>query len=290
MFNPRNMQEIKSSSPNLWRLSLVLLLVILVTGCVSFASVKQTATIGVQLSSQENVFDTAPAFCRIASTNTGDDPNCDRIESDLENWHKVNRVLVAYAKALNAMADDSKEKSYKDDISTMLGAASKVGTWSTFLTSNVTGGISAGVDALIHSTTSLYQRAELKSAIEKNDVHIQNIATGFDLGIAAFGAVDQNIQAWADTAQESIGAFGESPKSDAMKIAYRHLSMAIGANRLELANYKKAIDAFAKAHHDLKEHINNVGDRAGDLEVLQVITKDVSTIFAGINKALTTTK
>lgn len=273
-----------------WGLSL-LLLATLVTGCVSFASVKQTATIGGQLSSQENVFDTAPAFCRIANTKPEPDPACAQLESDLKNWHKVNRSLVAYAKALNAMADDSKDKSYKDDISTMLGGASKVGTWSTYLNSDVTKGISTGVDTLIQSITGLYRRDELKQTIKDNDVHIQKIATGFDQEIDLLTAVDENIKKVSDEGAKIIGVPGASPEKDAMRISYLQLSMAVGANKVELANYKKTIDAFAKAHHDLKEHINNVGDWRGDLKVLRVITKDVSTIAAiDIDKALTPPK
>jgi hypothetical protein len=187
------------------------------------------------------------------------------------------------------MADDSKDKSYKNDISTLLGAAGKIDTWSTFLPTNVATGVSTGVDALVHLIFSTYRRAELKQTIEKNDTHIQNIAVGFDQVIAAIDEADHNIQTTAETALSTIDP-GVSPENDAMRIAYMHLSMAVGYNRTELRNYKKAIAAFAKAHHDLKEHISKVGDRTGDLEVLQMIANDVITIYASIDNAVTPPK
>lgn len=270
------------------RLGLTLLLLVsLVTGCVSFASVKQTATLGEQLSSQENVFDTAPVLCRIErqKEKIADLSMCEQLQQDLENWHKVNRSLVAYAKALDAMADDSKDKSYKDNVSTTLGAASKVGSWSKFLNKSVTDGVSNGVDALIQMITSFYRRDELKQAIESRDPYIQNIKNGFEMQIQLLDEAAKNMQTEASTVlKEEIQK--EGAEQAAMRIAYLQWVMAVGIHRTELANYKKAIDAFANAHHDLKENIKKVGS-TGDLEVLQLITQNAGKILSSSATAMT---
>ena len=59
------------------------------------------------------------------------------------------------------MADDSKDKSEKDDISTALGAASKINaSWSAALNTNITSGVSQGVASLISGIVGIYRQEE----------------------------------------------------------------------------------------------------------------------------------
>ena len=62
----------------------------------------------------------------------------------------------------------------------------------------------------------------------------------------------------------------------------------VRAQHLQLASYKKAADAFAKAHDDITKKLEHLGDRASDFELLEIIAIDVASIAKkGTSTAMT---
>ncbi len=253
--------------------------ILLGTGCVSFASVKQTAALGNQLSAHEAAFDMAPALCRAGNTRKEPDAACSDLEGDLENWHRVNRVLVAYAKALDRMADDSKDMSDKDDVATLVGTATKIGTWGSTLTTQAAAGVKAGVDGLIAETTGFYRRAKLKGAITRSNAAVQAISRAIVMNIDALDHADQNTGAVVATTDAAIGDV-EPQLKNGMHFALTITALSLTSDRAELNRYRKAILAFAAAHEVLARQIDDVGQCGNDRIVLWEIGKSVGPIIS----------
>lgn len=258
---------------------------VLATSCVSFASVKQTASIGAKLAAYETAFDLAPTSCAAG----GSEPEvCDGLRADLRNWHKVNRALVGYAAALSAMADDSKDVSYKNDISALLGSASHLGGWTSSINSNVQKGAGDGVDALVNVITGTYRRDKLKDAIRANNAHVQSIATAIEMNAKYFEAADANLLATIQATANAVT--GMDPFGAGLRFSLRISATAIDNDKTAIIAYRKAVEAFAKAHDDLEKRIENVGDYKRDAEVLNEIAKDVATILGAAVTATTPPK
>lgn len=263
----------------------------LTSGCApSLASVKTTAGIGSRLTEFETAFDVGPIYCR-ASSAVGQppDPNCANLQSDLANWHAVNHALVGYAAALAAMADDSKDKSEKDDITTALGSVAKLSpSWSGALSATTTGGVSLGVSSLISGIVGVYRRERLAKTIRASNDALAAVVKGIDENIALLDRADQNILTTIDGTLSSI-AVSSSPAPDKQGLALTLTAFAaeVTRHRTQLASYKTAADAFAKAHDELAKHLKGLGERKADEELLKLIATDVVNIAKGVDTALT---
>jgi hypothetical protein len=255
----------------------------------SLVSVRTTGGLGLQLATFEGAFDLAGTYCRYTDTDTTQDPLCPSLDKDADNWHAVNRALVGYAQALVAMADDSTDHSEQDHIATALGAAAKLGTpWSDVLNPNVTSGVSKGVATLISGIVGVYRRERLGVTIRASNDALQAVARGLDENIVLLDRADQNLQATIAQTRTSL-QLGSATAADkaGLGIALASVSAELAAHRAYLASYKAAIDAFAKAHDDVRGKVSGLGDRKADLELLKIIASDVVTIVKSTRTALT---
>ena len=255
----------------------------------SLASVRATSGLGLQLSAFEAAFDLAGAHCHYTDLVSAPDAKCPDLQADVENWHAVNRALVGYAAALGAMADDSKDRSEQDNIAAALGATAKLGkSWSDALDANVTAGVSRGVSTLISGIVGVYRRERLGQTIRDSNDALQAVARGIDANILLLDRADQNL---ITTIKDTISSvqLGNSPAADKLGLAIALSSVAteLAAHRVALASYKRAIDAFAKAHHDVREKLSGLGDRTADLELLKLIASDVATIVKSVDTTIT---
>lgn len=255
----------------------------------SLASVKTTAGLGVQLSAFESAFDLAGTYCSYTDVVGTPDPMCPGLRTDAANWHAVNRAMVGYAAALVAMADDSTDRNEQASITTALGAAATLGQrWSDVLNPNVTAGVSQGVSTLILGIVGVYRRERLGKTIRDTNDAIQAVTRGIDENIALLDRADQNLgRTIADTI--SSVQISNSPAADkaGLTIALSSVAAEVAAHRTYLANYKTAIDAFAKAHDDLRKKVEGLGDPKADLELLKLIATDVATIVNSAKTAIT---
>jgi hypothetical protein len=256
----------------------------------SLASVRTTSALGLQLSAFENAFDLAGTYCHYTDLAGAPDPTCPALDADVASWHAVNRALVGYAAALVAMADDSKDRSEQDNIATALGATAKLGKpWSDALAANVTSGVSTGVATLISGIVGVYRRERLGGTIRDSDDALQAVARGIDANILLLDRADGNLIATIKGTISSVQA-GTSPAANqlGLTIALSSVATELAAHRVALASYKRAIDIFAKAHHDLREKVSGLGDPKADLELLKIIALDVATIVKSVDTATTT--
>lgn len=255
----------------------------------SLGAVHATAGLGMQLSSYDDAFDLAVTYCHFGDLGGTPDPQCARLQADAENWHAVNRAMVGYAAALDAMADDSKDQSHQDGIATALGAtATLIKPWSNALNTNVTTGVSQGVSTLISGILGVYRRERLARTIKDSSDALQAVARGLDDNIALLDRAEQNLLATITDTISSIQA-GPSPAADKLGIALALSSVqcALAAHRARLAGYKATVDAFAKAHSDLRNKLSGLGDKTADLELLKLIATDVSAIAQSTRTAVT---
>jgi hypothetical protein len=261
-----------------------------VAACVpSLGAVHATAGIGLQLSSYDGAFDQAIAYCHYGDLSGTPDPQCAQLQADSENWHAVNRALVGYATALNAMADDAKDQSEQDGIATVLAStATIIKPWSSALNTNVTTGVSHGVSTLIAGILGVYRRERLAGTINDSSDALAAIARGLDDNILLLDRADQNLLATIADTITSIQA-GSSPAADKLGLALALQSdqAALAAHRAALAGYKATVDSFAKAHADLRKKLSGLGDRTADLELLKLIASDVSAIVKNTRTAMT---
>lgn len=258
-------------------------------GCApSLDSVRTTATIGSQLSTYDDVFDLGPDFCEAANVSKSPDSHCTDLRSDLQNWHAVNKALVGYAKALIAMADDSKDKNEKADISTALGSVGKVETDWKGLDENFTTGVSQGLASIASGIIGVYRRERLAKAIKETNSSLKKVVEGLDANIDDLARADGNLLAiFADTTT-SVTA-GDSPAAvkSGLKVSLAAVAIQVAAHRARLVDYKKAADSFVKAHDDLATHLEKLGDKDGDVELLKLIATDVVSIAKAVNTAST---
>jgi hypothetical protein len=255
----------------------------------SLASVRTTSGLGQKLSEFENAFDLAGAYCHYTDQVSAPDAKCPDLQADVENWHAVNRALVGYAAALGAMADDSKDLNEQDNIATALGATAKLGTsWSNALNANVTAGVSRGVSTLISGIVGVYRRERLGATIRDSNDALQAVAHGIGENIRLLDRADQNLIA---TIKDTISSvqLGNSNAADklGLTIALSSVATELAAHRAALASYKRAIEVFAKAHHDVREKLSGLGDAKADLELLKLIAVDVATIVKSVDTATT---
>jgi hypothetical protein len=259
-------------------------------GCTpSLGAVRATAGLGQQLSAYDGAFDLAVTYCHFADLGGTPDPQCPRLQADLANWHAVNRALVGYAAALGAMADDSKDQSEETGIATALGStATIIKPWSDALDANVTSGVSKGVSRLIAGILGVYRRERLARTIEASSDALQAVARGLDDNIALLDRADQNLLATIGDTISSIQA-GTSPAADRFGIALALSSVqgTLAGHRASLAGYKATVDAFAKAHSELRKKLSGLGDRTADLELLKLIASDVAAIVKATRTAIT---
>jgi hypothetical protein len=256
----------------------------------SLDAVRTTAKLGSELATYQDAFDVAITFCHVADASPTPDPNCAKLDADRRNWHAVNDVLVGYAAALTAMADDSKDKSEKDDIATALAAVAKVEpAWSDALSSNVTSGVSSSSAALISGIVGVYRRERLGQTIRDSNTAVQRLAHAIDANIAVLDAAEQNALGQLDGTRTSIDAEPDLPRAEKLGHSQTLVSVAatIVAHRVVLGRYKQAVDAFAKAHADVFDHLSGLGDRKADLEILKLIASDLVTIAGGVKTAAT---
>jgi hypothetical protein len=257
-------------------------------GCApSLVSVKTTAGLGLQLSAFEHAFDLAGTYCHYTDLVSAPDAKCPDLQADVANWHAVNRALVGYAAALGAMADDSKHRSQQDSIATALGATAKLGEpWSNALNANVTAGVSRGVSTLISGIVGVYRRERLGQTIRASNDALQAVARGIGENIMLLDRADRNLIA---TIKDTISSvqLGNSPAADKLGLTITLSSVAteLAAHRVALASYKRAIDVFAKAHHDVRQKLSGLGDPKADLELLRLIASDVATIVKSVDTA-----
>lgn len=250
----------------------------------SLGSVRTTAGLGLQLSAFEGAFDLAGAYCHYTDVVSTPDPKCPSLQTDAENWHAVNRALVGYAAALTAMADDSTDRNEQASIATALGATAKLGKpWSDVLTANVTSGVSQGVSTLISGIVGVYRRERLGKTIRDSNDALQAVARGLDQNIMLLDRADLNLLATISDTITSI-QISSSPAADrlGLTIALSSVATELTAHRVYLASYKAAIDAFAKAHDDVRRRLSGLGDRKADLELLKLIASDVATIVTSV--------
>lgn len=255
----------------------------------SLASVRATSGLGVKLAEFENAFDLAGTYCHYTDLVGAADPTCPALEADVASWHAVNRALVGYAAALGAMADDSKDHSEEANIATALGAAAKLGpSWNAALGANVTSGVSKGVATLISGIVGVYRRERLGPTIRDSDDALQAVAHGIDQNVVLLDRADQNLIATINATISSVQA-GSSPAADkqGLTIALSSVATELAAHRVALASYKRAVDIFAKAHHDVREKVSGLGDAKADLELLKIIAADVATIVKSVDTATT---
>lgn len=258
-------------------------------GCTpSLASVKTTAALGIQLSPFEGAFDLAGTYCSYTDVVGTPDPMCPSLRADAANWHAVNCAVVGYAAALAAMADDSTDRNEQASIATALGATAQLGKpWSDALNPNVTIGVSQGVSTLILGIVGVYRRERLGKTIRDTNAALQAVTRGIDENIALLDRADQNLQRTITDTISSV-QISNSPAADkaGLTIALSSVAAEVAAHRAYLVNYKTAIDAFAKAHDDLRKKVQGLGDPKADLELLKLIATDVATI---VNSAKTAT-
>jgi hypothetical protein len=255
----------------------------------SLGAVRATAGIGMQLSSYDGAFDQAVTYCHFSDLAGAPDPQCALLQADSENWHAVNRALVGYATALNAMADDAKDQSEQDGIATVLAStATIIKPWSSALNANVTSGVSHGVSTLIAGILGVYRRERLGKTIKDSAEALEAVARGLDQNIALLDHATANLLATVNDTVSSIQA-GTSPKADQFGLALtlRAVQAELAAHRATLAGYKATVDAFAKAHSDVKNKLSGLGDRTADLELLKLIAADVSAIVKDSRTAMT---
>jgi hypothetical protein len=260
------------------------------TGCVpSLGAVRTTAGLGMQLSSYETVFDLAVTYCHYTDYINAPDPRCAGLESDLENWRSVNRALVGYAAALNAMADDMSDRSHQDTIATALGATVQLGQpFSTVIDANITSGVSTGVSTLIAGILGVYRREKLGSTIRDSDDALQAVARGISENITLLDRADQNLIMMIRDTMSSV-QIGSSPAADRAGITMSLSSVQneLAAHRSYLSSYKAAIESFAKAHNQIRKKLKGLGDKKADLELLRLIASDVATITRSVKTAIT---
>ena len=255
----------------------------------TFTSVRTTAGLGLQLSAYESAFDLAGTYCKYTDDASAPDLKCASLHADAENWHAVNRALAGYAAALAAMADDSTDKNEQDSIATALGAAAQLGKpWSDALNANVTTGVSQGVSTLISGIVGVYRRERLGKTIRDSNDALQAVARGLDENILLLDRANVNLLATITDTIASV-QIGNSPRADkaGLTIALSSVTTELAAYRIQLASYKAAIDAFAKAHDDLRKKVSGLGDPKADIELLKLITSDVVTIVKSARTALT---
>jgi hypothetical protein len=255
----------------------------------SLASVRTTSGLGVKLSEFENAFDLAGTYCHYTDLVGAADPTCPALDADVESWHAVNRALVGYAAALGAMADDSKDRSEEANIATALGASAKLGpAWSNALNANITSGVSTGVATLISGIVGVYRRERLGGTIRDSDDALQAVAHGIDQNVLLLDRAAQNLIATIKDTISSVQA-GSSPEAikQGLTISLSSVATGLAAHRVALASYKRAIDVFAKAHHDVREKVSGLGDPTADLELLKIIATDVATIVKSVDTATT---
>ncbi len=261
-----------------------------VAGCApSLSSVKATAALGTSLGTYQTAFDPAAVYCHYAEVDAPD-PQCKNLTADAANWHAVNTVLVAYASALAAMAEDAKDASQQTNIATMLGAGAKLGdAWSAALTANLSAGVSSGVATLSAGITGVYRRERLSRTIRDSAAAVQAIAAGLDQNIDLLDHAAQNLANVITDTLTSVQAGRTSPAADrlGLQIALAAMQLELAKHRQTLAAYKATIDSFAKAHTNLKNGLAGLGDRQADLELLKLIASDVSQIVKSTRTALT---
>ena len=243
----------------------------------------------MQLSAFETGFDLAETYCHYTDLVSAPDAKCPELRRDADNWHAVNRALVGYAAALAAMADDSTDTNEQDAIATALGAAAQLGKpWSDALNANVTSGVSRGVATLISGIVGVYRRERLGQTIRDSGDAIQAVARGIDENIVLLDRADRNLITTITDTVSSV-QLGSSPAADklGLTIALSSVATELAAHRVYLASYKKAIDAFAKAHDDVRKKLSGLGDRTADAELLKLIVSDVTAIVKSVDTALT---
>jgi hypothetical protein len=247
----------------------------------SLVAVRATANIGTGLGAYEGAFDAGVTYCKDGNVGSPTpDPACARLEKDLASWHAVNHTLVAYAAALLAMADDTKDKVEKDDITTALTAASLISpTWGTDVNGNVIAGGAQGVTSLLLGIEGVYRRERLASTIAASDAAVTAIVAALDKNIDVLDRAEKNVQ---QTVADTITAIqaGTSPAADkhGMTILLTAVVAEIAAHRGTLSNYKKTADSFATAHFEIKKKLHGLGDHKADLELLKVIALDIKDI------------
>jgi len=214
---------------------------------------------------------------------------CPSLRADAANWHAVNRAVVGYAAALAAMADDSTDRNEQASIATALGAAAQLGKpWSDALNPNVMIGVSQGVSTLILGIVGVYRRERLGKTIRDTNDALQAVTRGIDENIALLDRADQNLQRTITDTISSV-QISNSPAADkaGLTIALSSVAAEVAAHRAYLVSYKTAIDAFAKAHDDLRKKVQGLGDPKADLELLTLIASDVATIVKSAEIATT---
>jgi hypothetical protein len=259
-------------------------------GCVpSLGAVRTTAGLGMQLSVYEGAFDLSATYCHYTDFVNAPDPQCAGLEKDLPNWHAVNRALVGYATALAQMADDASDRNQESHFATALGATVKLGEpFSTVIDANVTTGVSRGVSTLIHGILGVYRRERLGGTIKDSDEALQAVARGIEENIRLLDRANENLIAMIGDTLTSI-QIGSSPAADraGLTIALSSVRNQLIGYRAQLASYKGAVAAFAKAHAHVRKKLSGLGDRKADLELLKLIAADVAVIARSVKTATT---
>ncbi|HEY4240778.1 MAG TPA: hypothetical protein VGM88_13240 [Kofleriaceae bacterium] len=239
---------------------------------VSLGAVKATAGIGSSLGGFADAFDREVIYCQ-----TEPSPACATLEKDVATWRVVNGVLVGYAAALSAMADDSSDKDQTQAVATAIAALGATDpTWKAALNDNVSAGVSDGTNKLIAGIIGVYRRERLSSTIEASAAPLDDVVEKL---VREIGVMDQLDGVLLDRIAETRAALGaEHADKRAFEITLTLARADVAAHRARLGEYKAAALAFAKAHDVLRKGLKGLGDKKADLELLKQISNTVSAI------------
>jgi len=243
---------------------------------VSLGAVKATAGIGSSLGGYADAFDREIVYCQTAPSAA-----CATLEKDVATWRAVNSVLVGYAAALSAMADDSKDKDQTKDVATAIAALGSTDpAWKAALNDNVSAGVSDGTNKLIAGIIGVYRRERLSVTIEASAAALDDVADKLAHEIAVMAALDDELLARIGDTRDALGA--EHADRRALEIALTFARADVTAHRARLGEYKATVLSFAKAHDVLRK---GLGAKKADLEILKEIASTVSAINKDVKLA-----
>jgi hypothetical protein len=247
-----------------------LLLLFLCGGCVSFQAVHATAELGTRVGTYEHALDPLGTWCRLsAATATQPENECDRLDEDARTLRRIPIDLAAWSQALRRMAEDAPAPGLGGDAATFLAPLTKH-----------SGAVGAALDALFRLSTGAYRRTALAHAFKQAAPEVQLLVQHARGEVAL---ARERLDALIEQQHQIARALpGQAPPEVAERQALVAVSAWLSQARDSLAEYDRALQAFAAAHAKLAAAADRLS--SDDPKVYLAIVDEVKRVYEGVKK------
>jgi hypothetical protein len=227
---------------------LIVCLALCAAGCVTWQSVKATASLGERVAAHAHSLDQAAAYCRLL-TAAGNAPAqaCETLEADRPGWRLVATRIGAYSEALRHVIEDKKEPNIHGDVADAVGAGAQV-VWRG-VPAEQASLVGMALEALFKAASLAYRERALKDTLGAAAPHVRTLVAFVRGELALERDNLATLQTFAEGT--AAGLIDVTPVEAAARASLVLLSVWAASETAALDRYDAALAAFGAAHEQL---------------------------------------